>query len=696
MIEEMIGKSESGVNWCGSGDLHPSRSGDRRHNRAGAWRTFFAIAAFALPVFAQNAPAPPQPKVKGPSETLVVLGTATPVPLAESPRPVEVLPLEPVKLAAETALDVLRTDSSVFLEQRGAGGAQDDLILDGGSFEQTLILLNGFRINDAQTSHHNLDLPVPMEAMSQVQVLEGAGSTLHGVDALSGVVDFLTAAPDHDSLRMRLGEGSFQSNEESLQGSAVGRTWSGRATADRNFSEGFTADPAYSIAGQYFPCDAQQLYRDCQNDRDYRNEDASSEGWISSRLGVTDILLAGSDRSFGANQFYGPYNSWERTKSWFASARQELGPRTVAAFGYRRHADEFVLWRNAPAGYENNHVDVSWQASLRRTQTLRGQALLLMGLESDGDSIRSFNFSGGVTSNALGIHARNRGAGYIDLDWNPPARRWNLSAGAREEIFSGGAQAVFSPQLAGSLRLAHALKLRVSGGYGFRIPTYTDLYYQDPATLGNPSLKPESAWSGNGGADWAPSPHVTLSATGFYSRQHDTIDYIRAAVVPNPYLPPSCERNGTQAAGTWCAANLNGLHFSGVEARLTWIPRASQAIRVGWTELIGSQTPLPGIQSEYALNYPVVNVHASWTATMKYGIAVRNEVEVARPYQQPGNAPFNASAYPVWNATVTRDRWKLRPYLRLTNLSNTGYQQIVGVEMPPRTIMGGFVVQVGE
>lgn len=81
---------------------------------------------------------------------------------------------------------------------------------------------------------------------------------------------------------------------------------------------------------------------------------------------------------------------------------------------------------------------------------------------------------------------------------------------------------------------------------------------------------------------------------------------------------------------------------------------------------------------------------------MKYGIAITNEVAVARLYQQPGNAPFNANAYPIWNATVTRDRWKLRPYLRLANLSNTGYQQIVGVQMPPRTIMGGFVVQLGD
>jgi iron complex outermembrane receptor protein len=597
---------------------------------------------------------------------MVVLGSATPVPLAESPHSVEVLPLNEKSLAAESPQDVLRQDSSVFLQDRGAGGGQADILLRGGSFEQTLVLLNGFRINDAQTSHHNLDLPVPMEAMDSIQVLEGAGSTLHGVDALSGVVDFLTAAPAHDSLFVRAGGGSFESNEEALLAAATRGRWSGRATAERNFSTGFMTD------------------------RDYRNEDASAESWIGTRLGVTDLLFASSDRAFGANQFYGNFPSWERTKGWFASARQELGSRTVAAFGYRRHTDDFVLFRDDPAIYENNHVDGSWQASLRHTTNLPSGnlpagALLLMGLEADGDSIQSYNFSGGARSFALGVHARNRGAGYVDLDWNPPQRRWSLSAGAREEIFSGGAQAVFSPALAGSLRIADTLKLRASGGYGFRIPTYTDLYYADPATLGNPKLKPESAWSGDIGADWTASSKLTLSATGFYSQQHDTIDYVRSATVPNPNLPPSCEIGGEQPANIWCATNLNGLHFAGVESTLTWIPAKSQTIRIAWTGLHGAQSALHGLESEYVFNYPVQNIHAAWSAGLGRNINFTNSVELVQRYQQ--------TVYPVWNATLTHNIGWLRPYLRLSNVSNTGYQEITGVNMPGRSIVGGFALQ---
>jgi iron complex outermembrane receptor protein len=63
-----------------------------------------------------------------------------------------------------------------------------------------------------------------------------------------------------------------------------------------------------------------------------------------------------------------------------------------------------------------------------------------------------------------------------------------------------------------------------------------------------------------------------------------------------------------------------------------------------------------------------------------------NTVQLAQRYQQ--------TVYPGWNATLTRDAWKVRPYLRFTNLSNTGYQEISGINMPPREIMGGVAIEL--
>jgi iron complex outermembrane receptor protein len=609
------------------------------------------LYALFLCAMAEAQPVPQSPAATtpaAPTETVVVLGAATPVPLAESARAVEVLPLAKLTSLVATPIDVLRGDASIFLEQRGAGGAQADVTLRGGTFEQTLVLLNGFRINDSQTSHHNLDLPLPMEAMHSIEVLHGAGSTLHGADALAGVVDFLTAAPQGSALVLRSGFGSFGFNEQSLLGDLVRRRWSSRLTASHNLSTGFTAD------------------------RDYRNETASQEDWLTTRLGLSDLLFAASDRSYGAAGFYGDYPSWERTKGWFTSVRQELGTRTQAAFGYRKHTDEYVLVRDNPALYENNHIDGSWQASLRHTLPFAKASVMLMGLEADGDSIESNN---------LGRHARNRAAGYLDLDLRPAAKRWNLTAGAREEGFSGGGTQVFAPHLAGSYRVTDTLKLRASGGYGYRIPTYTDLYYSDPVDIPNPNLKPESAWSGEGGLDWNAGPKLTLSATGFYSRQHDAIDYVRAA-----------------EADPWQAVNLNGLSYAGVEASATWIPVRNQTIHLAWTGLHGAQAALHGLQSEYVFNYPVENAHADWSAALGHWLTMRNSVQIAQRYQQ--------TPYPVWDLAFVHEpaaaRWN-RPvwnhpglYLRLENLSNTGYEEIVGVAMPGRSITGGVTIRIGR
>ncbi len=112
-------------------------------------------------------------------------------------------------------------------------------------------------------------------------------------------------------------------------------------------------------------------------------------------------------------------------------------------------------------------------------------------------------------------------------------------------------------------------------------------------------------------------------------------------------------------------------------------------MQVAWTQLYGAQPSLNGLQSEYALNYPVENLHATWTVALKHSVTVMNSVAVAKPYQQPGTPPWNANPYPVWNAALTHDSGRFRPYLRLANLSNTGYQEIEGVAMPGRAITGG-------
>lgn len=595
----------------------------------------FRLLLFALACFPSLFAQQPSQADAPAKTTVVVIGAPEPVTLGDSNRSVVIMDTQQHPRAFSTIEDRLRTDPSTYIEQRGAGGAQADISIRGSSFAQTLVLINGFRVNDAQAAHHNLDLPVPMDAMSNIEILHGSGSALYGSDAMGGVIDFITAAPQATSLRLRSGVGSFGENEQAATATIANKKWSELLSGERNFSTGFMPD------------------------RDYRNENAGSETRWKTILGESDILLAGSDRAFGADQFYGNFNSWEHTKGWLATMRQELGAKTSAAFGYRRHTDIFVLLRDNPSFYTNQHIDQSWQGSLRRIEHLGTKSSLFYGLEGDGDSI---------DSNNLGRHARNWGAGYLDADlqW----KNISLTAGLRQEIISGGYHAT-SPTLAVSYWLGSSVKLRAALGYGFRLPTYTDLYYSDPSTVGNPNLKPESAWNYEAGADWFAGKNSYLSVTGFYSRQHDTIDYVR----PNQNSP-------------WQADNLTQVRYAGVESAWTWQPSNRQQIKLGWTFLSGAQQALHGLQSEYVFNYPVNNAYFEWTAQPIRGCILHNRVGMTQRYEQ--------DAYPVWNAAIAREHGIIRPYLQMSNLSNTGYQEIEDVPMPGRSFTGGIEIVLSK
>jgi len=140
---------------------------------------------------------------------VTVLGSAVPISLGESARTVNVLDTQQHPLGSESIEDYLSTDASVDIQQRAPAGVLSDISVRGASFEQTLVLLNGLSMDSAETSHFNLDLPLPLGALGSIDVLHGAGSTLYGSDAIGGVVDFTTWKPEADSVRLRGGTGSF-------------------------------------------------------------------------------------------------------------------------------------------------------------------------------------------------------------------------------------------------------------------------------------------------------------------------------------------------------------------------------------------------------------------------------------------------------------------------------------------------------
>jgi outer membrane cobalamin receptor len=615
---------------------------------------YLSTAIAQQPQQSSSAPAPTQSKPAPIAQSITVTTTLEPLPLAESDRAVTLISPREQPLVSNSVVDLLRQDSSLNLQARAANGVQADLSLRGTTFEQSLVLLNGLRINDPETGHLNLDIPIPLDAVTRIDILHGSGSTFYGSDAIGGAVNLLTQPPAPAltipglSVIASAGAGSYTSIEQHLRASYTKGPIAEQLTGSRDTSDGFIPD------------------------RNYSSNALASETWLTTKLGTTDVLLAASDRPYGANLFYGPYPSWERTKGWFASIQQQLGSQTAASFGYRRHSDLFVLFVDQPDIYENNHITTSYEGALRRADNFGSNTTLSYGVEADGDTIHS---------NSLGQHTRNQGAGYANLSLRALGR-FSLSLGARDEVLSdagNGSNNVFSPSIAAAYTLTHTLRLRASAGHGFRLPTYVDLYYADPTTIGNPNLKPESSWNYEAGIDWTPTnSRLTLTTTAFRLQQKDTIDYAKTILATDALT----------TAQPWQAINIQNLNITGAEATARLRLTGNQQLQFSYTAAHAASPP-PNLLSEYAYNYAAQNALVAWNGSLpatffgKVGrqINARTQINIVQKTQH--------TAYPLWDISLARNTGHLRPYLRALNLSNTGYQEIPQVPLQGRTIMAG-------
>ena len=393
-------------------------------------------------------------------------------------------------------------------------------------------------------------------------------------------------------------------------------------------------------------------------DRDYRNLNFASSTHLVTGWGASDLTMAYMDHPFGANDFYGPYPSWEDTKTWWIGWRQALGKKTQVSFAWRRHSDLFVLFRDQPEIYTNHHADESYQVALRRRETPGRAITISYGVEGLHESI---------VSNNLGIHARSRGAVYAAADFRA-LRRFSLSVAAREEIWRN-LSATLSPTIAGGAWVNPRFKFRGSVSRAFRVPSYTELYYSDPSDFGNPGLRPESAWTYEAGLDWQPNSRVRGELTVFNRQVHDGIDYYR-----------------TDVDAPWQALNIDRLRFTGVESGLHLTLGHSQTLDLHYDWLIGTQDTIPGTYTKYSFNYPADSGVAAWQGMLKERWMLRSRLGALN---RRGLSP-----YALWDVYAAYAAGAIHPFLQVSNLTNTNYQEILGVPMPGRTVVGGVELLV--
>ncbi len=400
---------------------------------------------------------------------------------------------------------LLKDVPGLSLRDQGAGGPQTDLSIRGGPFNSAGLLLNGLTLRNAQTEHWQADVPAP-------EVWFGAPTVLTGIDRFrvapghpSGSVSLDLAPMTEDLRSVTAGAGN--------KGLLFGNTL---ATETVPFKGGTAGASAFLSADH-----ADQT--DGYSDNDLTRYTAGGRlGAVSDAL-QGDLVAATSWREFGARSFYGTaaqYPAAEQVQEELVAGslrftEDPLNPARLTA-AWRRTEDTYWLDRDNHDFYENNHITDFFALHGDTRRTFSEQFSL--DLRADGD-LETIN------SNSLGDHTRSH-ASFAALP-NYTVGALTFTLGGSLDVFTEDSPA-WLPAAGVEWALSEVHTLFLSYTEAVRQPSYTELNYESPSSLGNAGLDrqqtqtTELGWKGQ-------TERFTWKTVVFYEKGQNNVDWIKNA-----------------------------------------------------------------------------------------------------------------------------------------------------------------------
>lgn len=525
--------------------------------------------------------------------------------------------------------DMIGNVGGVDIRRRGAENVQADVSIRGTTFEENSVLINGIRINDPQTGHYTMDLPLTPEDVDKVEIMKGPGSSLYGPNAFGGVINIITKRPEGKKITFAAEGGSFDYSKAALSCTAPLGPIENRFSIQDSRSTGFMPDTDFNILSL---------------------TNASS---VKTLLGVYDFLFGYTKKDYGASNFYSnlyPHEAENTDTRFFnVSGLAEAGDLTVKPNLFlRRHWDKFQLDINRP-GWQTNYSTVYSYGGGSAFNFTHDIADVSYGFEIQRDTIDSTNMK---------KHERYSEGLYAEAA-PKISREAYLNLALRADHFDGfGWEA--SPSVSASYRIYDGLSLRAAVGRAYRIPTFTELYYIDAANIGNSGLKPESSWTYEAGADWS-GKSFKAGLTYFHRDSYDIIDWIRYS----PALP-------------WRALNIGGTSTNGVE------------VSAVFDRFFFSYTCLDvyskhGYISKYALDYLKQQIFAG--VSLEF-CGFKNSWVLNWKDRVMGKSVVIADTKITKNI-FNKKGVKLDAFFEISNLFDESYTEVANVQMPGRWIKSG-------
>lgn len=584
-------------------------------------------------------------------------------------------------LPIQTVADILQYLPGVDVRTRGANGAQADISMRGGTFDQVLVLLNGVPLSDFHTGHYALNIPVSTEMIERVEVLQGTSANLHG--AFSGAINIVTKQavsrqPSDVRLKLTAGMNGLVNPEV--------------AASIQKDEALFNLSAEYSRAeGYYAPRPTEKEATACRN-----SDFQLANIYFQTRWRGLDVQAGAQwkDAGLGMGYGFGSQDQFDATRTAFASGRYEHrwgAWRLDAQAAYRANYDRYE-WHRGQRLYGNFHFAQTASAALSAHYASK------IGTTSFGVSVRNENMHStnlGDTINPDGQVPNVADFPLADvrvLDLIKGGNRFHTNYYAEQTFYYAGLSASigingtyntqFGHHLGGEANIGYEFKkagtIYVNANRSLRMPTFTDLYYNAGNQLGNRNLKPEEAWllsvgykgnlsslpcgEGRGGV-------ISFSADWYYRWGKNIIDWV--------YVPTDTKR-------PFHAENQQQVNATGLELSLAY--RLNEWLRC--------------VSVDYAYTYLDLDLKEAGSRYLDYlshklaihlehgiykGLGASWTVRFQKREGQYNNAEGEVADYqPVWllDGSVYWQNKYLRVSADCTNMTNTRYYDYGGILQP--------------
>jgi len=579
----------------------------------------------------------------GQSDTLIslnqveIMADRLATPFSKSARTIQLLSKEDIsRLPANQIAEILSYLPGLDIRQRGPQGVQADLSIRGGSFDQSLVLINGIKLSDPQTGHHLLNLVLQPEQIERIEVLKGPGTRIYGPNAFAGAVNIITKVPDKKQLSGTVSLGEYGLKRADVSLSLPFGKWK------QSISGGFSEGDGYRY------------------NTDFKQQNILYQSQLSLVQGTWRVLAGFNNKAFGANGFYANENAkdqYEETQTMMFSVAYKLekdwGRFNFNAY-HRDHQDIYIYLRQNPTFYKNIHNT--------KVSGLEGNFQLnnALGIGAIGFEIRREQ----IESNNLGNHFRDHVGIY--LEERITLGKFQVNPGIFNHYMNDYGLK-FYPGIDVSYTQNDHFSVFTNLARSFRVPTYTDLYYVGPSNIGNITLLPESAWTYEmGGRFDKGNAHLTASI--FQRDASRIIEWVRISNVEK-----------------WKPENYLNVMTRGAELTFKYDFQRGliHSIQLNYAWLQADMELIPGYQSRYIFE----NLKYQSSAIIAFNLPLKIKATTAFRYFQRIN---NEKSTFLTDIQANRSWGKsFNTFLQITNFFDVEYREIGTVPMPGKWVRAG-------